>query len=128
MAWLIVPTHDRRYATSHEGIDGRRGALGLVPECVTSWNARYLDAAPTALRHDGYPVAEEDIVHLGPLRHINGVQLRGQCLDVPGLEPTCSGPPIHGLDPQLVRNSSGSLLMLWRAAKPRLVDVSDSVR
>jgi hypothetical protein len=40
---------------------------------VVLWNTRYIDAAVTALRSAGYPVADEDAARLSPLgdKHIN---------------------------------------------------------
>ena len=33
------------------------------------WNTRYMDAALAELRRTGYPVRDEDVARLSPLRH-----------------------------------------------------------
>ncbi|WP_426995976.1 Tn3 family transposase [Pseudarthrobacter sp. N5] len=56
-----------------DGQEDRLGALGLVLNCVTLWNTVYLDHALTALREQGYPVLDADVVRLSAYvrRHIN---------------------------------------------------------
>ena len=56
-----------------EGQEDQLGALGLVLNAVVLWNTRYLDAALTRLRREGYPVRDEDVVRLAPFRfaHLN---------------------------------------------------------
>jgi TnpA family transposase len=47
--------------------------LNLLTNAVVAWNTVYMAAAIDQLRQEGYPVQEEDIVHLSPARyeHIN---------------------------------------------------------
>jgi hypothetical protein len=40
------------------------GALGLVLNCVTLWNPRYMNAALQDLRGQGYPVLDADVARL----------------------------------------------------------------
>lgn len=49
------------------------GALGLVLNAVVLFNTRYMDAAVTKLRGDGFEVREEDVARLSPFvrDHIN---------------------------------------------------------
>jgi TnpA family transposase len=56
-----------------EGQEDQLGALGLVLNAVVLWNTRYTDAALTALRAQGYPVADADAARLSPLvdAHLN---------------------------------------------------------
>ena len=56
-----------------EGQEDQLGALGLVLNAVVLWNTRYTDAAVTALRSSGHPVADEDAARLSPLgdKHVN---------------------------------------------------------
>ncbi|WP_354191000.1 Tn3 family transposase [Arthrobacter sp. UYCu712] len=56
-----------------DGQEDQLGALGLVINCVTLWNTVYLDHALTALREQGYPVLDADVVRLSAYvrRHIN---------------------------------------------------------
>lgn len=55
------------------GMEEQLGALGLVLNCVTLWNTRYMDAAPRQLRAQGYPVLDADRARLSPFvhKHIN---------------------------------------------------------
>ena len=48
--------------------DFRAGCLNLLTNAVIVWNTVYLQAALEALRHEGYPVRDEDLVHLSPTR------------------------------------------------------------
>lgn len=56
-----------------EGQEDQLAALGLVLNAVVLWNTRYIDAALTALRAQGYPVHEQDAARLSPLvdAHLN---------------------------------------------------------
>lgn len=47
--------------------------MGIVVNAITLWNTRYLDAAVTQVRADGYPVKDEDVARLSPLgfAHLN---------------------------------------------------------
>lgn len=55
------------------GMEEQLGALGLVLNCVTLWNTRYMDAALHQLRAQGYPVLDADRARLSPFvhKHIN---------------------------------------------------------
>jgi Tn3 transposase DDE domain-containing protein/sigma-54 interacting transcriptional regulator len=44
------------------------GCLNVLTNAVIVWNTVYLQAALEALRHEGYPVRDEDLVHLSPTR------------------------------------------------------------
>lgn len=57
-----------------EGQENQLDALGLVLNCVTLWNAVYLDHALAVLREQGYPVLDSDAARLSAYmrRHING--------------------------------------------------------
>jgi len=52
-----------------EGQEDQLGALGLVLNAIVLWNTRYLDAALTQLRRNGYPVDDADVDRLSPLVH-----------------------------------------------------------
>jgi TnpA family transposase len=56
-----------------DGQEDQLGALGLVINCVTLWNTVYLDRALGALREQGYPVLDADVVRLSAYvrKHIN---------------------------------------------------------
>ena len=47
--------------------------LNLVTNAIIAWNTVYMAQALSMLREEGYPVSDEDLVHLAPtLRaHIN---------------------------------------------------------
>ncbi|HGJ5921513.1 Tn3 family transposase, partial [Arsenophonus apicola] len=49
------------------------GSSGLVLNIIVLWNTIYMDAAIQQLRHEGYPVHDEDVEKLSPLLfgHIN---------------------------------------------------------
>jgi len=42
--------------------------LNLLTNAVIVWNTVYMQAALDALRREGYPIQEEDLVHLWPTR------------------------------------------------------------
>ncbi len=56
-----------------EGQEDQLSALDLVLNAIVLWNTRYLDAALTQLRRDGYPVDDGDAERLSPpvRDHIN---------------------------------------------------------
>ena len=51
-----------------EGQANQAGCLNLLTNAVVVWNTVYMQAALDALRGEGYPVQEEDLVHLWPTR------------------------------------------------------------
>ena len=57
----------------YEGMEDQLGALGLVLNAIVLFTTRYLDAAITALRADGYKVRDKDAARLSPFvrHHIN---------------------------------------------------------
>lgn len=64
--------HGRRghiYQAYREGQEDQLGALGIILNAITHWNTRYLNAAVTQLRDDGYLVRAEDVARLSPLGH-----------------------------------------------------------
>ncbi|GAA3918613.1 hypothetical protein GCM10022244_29790 [Streptomyces gulbargensis] len=54
------------------------GALGLVVNTLVLFNTRYMDAAVTQLRADGFDARDEDVARLSPFvrHHIN---MLGRC-------------------------------------------------
>jgi len=44
------------------------GCLNLLTNAVIVWNTVYMQAALDAIRREGYPVEEEDLTHLWPIR------------------------------------------------------------
>ncbi|WRZ79538.1 transposase [Streptomyces sp. NBC_01022] len=79
--------HGRAGQLYQDGMEGRIGALGLVLNALVPFNTRYVDAALTQLRADGFEVREEDGARLSPFvrHHIN---VLGRCSfqlpDLPG--------------------------------------------
>ena len=57
----------------HEDQTVQALCLNLATNAVITWNTVYMAEALTALRAEGYPVSDDDLVHLAPtLRaHIN---------------------------------------------------------
>jgi TnpA family transposase len=51
-----------------EGQGNQAACLNLLTNAVIVWNTVYMQAALDALRHEGYPIQEEDLVHLWPTR------------------------------------------------------------
>lgn len=51
-----------------EGQAHQAGCLNLLTNAVIVWNTVYMQAALDALRREGYPVKEADLVHLWPTR------------------------------------------------------------
>lgn len=49
------------------------GALGLVLNALVLFNTRYMDAAVTQLRAEGFDVRDEDVARLSPFvrHHVN---------------------------------------------------------
>ncbi len=63
------------------------GALGLVLNALVLFNTRYMDAAVTQLRADGFEVREEDVARLSPFvrHHVNMLgRYSFQLPDLPG--------------------------------------------
>lgn len=60
------------YHRYERGLENQLGVLGLVLNCVVLWTTVYLDAAVRQLKAQGYPVREEDLLHLSPFvnRHL----------------------------------------------------------
>ena len=58
-----------RVSQPHEEGQGNQAAcLNLLTNAVIVWNTVYRQAALETLRHEGYPMQEEDLVHLWPTR------------------------------------------------------------
>jgi TnpA family transposase len=57
----------------YEGMEDQLGVLGLLLNSIVLFNTRYLDAAITELRADGYEVRDEDAAQLSPFgrHHVN---------------------------------------------------------
>src|SRR5262245_19346282 len=51
-----------------EGQGNQAACLILLTNAVIVWNTVYMQAALDALRREGYPMQEEDLVHLWPTR------------------------------------------------------------
>ena len=51
-----------------EGQGNQAACLNLLTNAVIVWNTVYMQAALDALRHEGYPIQEEDLVPLWPTR------------------------------------------------------------
>lgn len=65
----------------------RIGALGLVLNAMVLFTTRYVDAAVTQLRADGFDVRDEDVARLSPFvrHHINVLgRYSFQLPDLPG--------------------------------------------
>lgn len=50
-----------------EGQEDQLGSLGPVLNIIVLWNTIYMDAAIQPLRHEGYPVQDEDVEKLSQL-------------------------------------------------------------
>ncbi|OWA24312.1 Tn3 family transposase [Streptomyces sp. CS057] len=61
------------YQRYQDGMEDQIGALGLVLNALVLFNTRYMDAAVTQLRNDGFDVRDEDVARLSPFvrHHIN---------------------------------------------------------
>jgi Tn3 transposase DDE domain len=58
------------YQRYQDGMEDQLGALGLVLNALVLFNTRYMDAAVTQLRADGFDVRDEDVARLSPfVRH-----------------------------------------------------------
>nr|WP_308798098.1 Tn3 family transposase [Streptomyces sp. UH6] len=76
----------QRYQRYQEGMH-QIGALGLVLNALVLFNTRYMDAALTQLRADGFEVRDEDVPRLSSLvrHHINVLgRYSFQLPDLPG--------------------------------------------
>jgi TnpA family transposase len=51
-----------------DGQANQAGCLNLLTNAVIVWNTVYMQAALNAIRQEGYPVQEEDLAHLWPIR------------------------------------------------------------
>ena len=51
-----------------DGQANQAGCLNLLTNAVIVWNTVYIQAALDAIRQEGYPVQEEDLPHLWPIR------------------------------------------------------------
>jgi TnpA family transposase len=54
-----------------EGQANQAACLNLLTNAMIVWNTVYMQAALDALRHEGYPVHEEDLAHLWPTRFVH---------------------------------------------------------
>ena len=54
-----------------DGQANQAGCLNLLTNAVIVWNTVYMQAALDAIQHEGYPVQEEDLVHLWPIRFVH---------------------------------------------------------
>jgi hypothetical protein len=54
--------------SDEEGQGNQAACLNLLTNAVIVWNTVYMQAAPDTLQHEGYPIQEEDLVHLWPTR------------------------------------------------------------
>ncbi|WP_416969346.1 Tn3 family transposase [Streptomyces sp. 4F14] len=61
------------YQRYQDGMEDQIGALGLVLNALVLFNTRYMDAAVTQLRVNGFDVRDEDVARLSPFvrHHIN---------------------------------------------------------
>ncbi|GAA4973893.1 Tn3-like element Tn3 family transposase [Yinghuangia aomiensis] len=61
------------YQRYQDGMEDQIGALGLVLNALVLFNTRYMDAAVTKLRADGFDVRDEDVARLSPFvrHHVN---------------------------------------------------------
>ncbi|MFD7623526.1 Tn3 family transposase [Streptomyces sp. NPDC059802] len=75
------------YQRYQDGMEDQIGALGLVLNALVLFNTRYMDAAVTQLREDGFNVRDEDVARLSPFvrHHINMLgRYSFQLPDLPG--------------------------------------------
>lgn len=75
------------YHQYERGLENQLGVLGLVLNAVTLWTTRYLDAALTRLRAQGYPVLDEDVARLSPFVHSHLGVLGTYTFTTPDLAP-----------------------------------------
>lgn len=79
--------HGQLYQRYQDGMEDQIGALGLVLNALVLFNTRYMDAAVTQLREDGFDVRDEDVARLSPFvrHHINMLgRYSFQLPDLPG--------------------------------------------
>ncbi|GAA3791835.1 hypothetical protein GCM10023083_29200 [Streptomyces phyllanthi] len=82
-----VETTGQLYQRYQDGMEDQIGALGLVLNALVLFNTRYMDAALTQLRADGFDVRDEDVARLSPFvrHHINVLgRYSFQLPDLPG--------------------------------------------
>ncbi|MFI9824565.1 Tn3 family transposase [Streptomyces sp. NPDC052013] len=75
------------YQRYQDGMEDQIGALGLVLNALVLFNTRYMDAAVTQLRADGFDVRDEDVARLSPFvrHHVNMLgRYSFQLPDLPG--------------------------------------------
>lgn len=75
------------YQRYQDGMEDQIGALGLVLNALVLFNTRYMDAALTEFRADGFEVRDEDVARLSPFvrDHINVLgRYSFQLPDLPG--------------------------------------------
>ncbi len=75
------------YQRYQDGMEDQIGALGLVLNAMVLFTTRYMDAAVTRLRADGFDVRDEDVARLSPFvrHHINVLgRYSFQLPDLPG--------------------------------------------
>ncbi|MFC9856319.1 MULTISPECIES: Tn3 family transposase [unclassified Streptomyces] len=75
------------YQRYQDGMEDQIGALGLVLNALVLFNTRYMNAAVTQLRADGFDVRDEDVARLSPFvrHHINVLgRYSFQLPDLPG--------------------------------------------
>lgn len=75
------------YQRYQDGMEDQIGALGLVLNALVLFNTRYMDAAVTQLRADGFKVQDEDVARLSPFvrHHVNMLgRYSFQLPDLPG--------------------------------------------
>ena len=51
-----------------DGQANQAGCLNLLTNAVIVWNTVYMQAALEAIQQEGYPIQEEDLAHLWPIR------------------------------------------------------------
>ncbi|GAA5770384.1 hypothetical protein Aros01_06911 [Streptosporangium roseum] len=84
------------------------GALGLVLNAVVLFNTRYMDAALTKLRVQGFTVRDEDVARLSPFIHAHVHMLGRYSFALPDLPGVCDrwvNPPT----PMLTRVSAAEV-------------------
>jgi hypothetical protein len=61
------------YQRYQDGMEDKIGALGLVLNALVLFNTRYMDAAASQLRADGFDVRDQDVGRLSPFvrHHVN---------------------------------------------------------
>jgi TnpA family transposase len=75
------------YQRNQDGMEDQIGALGLVLNAFVLFNTKYMDAAVTRLRADGFDVRDQDVARLSPFvrHHVNMLgRYSFQLPDLPG--------------------------------------------